>query len=459
MRFSIFGIPVHVQPIFWLVALMLGAPSGTSPREIAGLAIWMVVLFVSILAHELGHAFAMRAYGRAPHIELWGLGGLTHWGEGPAVTPGRDIVVSLAGPAAGLALGAIVFGVSRAIPLEPGSLGAEIVRQALWINVAWGLVNLAPILPLDGGHVLESSAAWLAGPRGRRVAAAISLLLALGVIAWAVSRRQLWIGFLGLWCAAISWKKWSSADASAAEPAASPPDGVVDGVRDVWGMMMNGRADEAVKRALVLLEKVPEGAEHATTRAQILEALAWARIEAGDDAGALEAARRIPGQPGDVLRARLLIAEGRVDEGIRRLQELLDQDESSMSALVLSSVYISEERPDLALGLLKSERGARLSPETHLMLSSQLFHAERFELALAACELGFERFGRPAFAYNAACSQARLGRVEDGLDWLGRALRAGFDDREALERDPDLAPLRSDPRFEEIRALSSPSGR
>jgi Zn-dependent protease len=459
MRFSLFGIPVHVQPIFWLVGLMLGAPRGTSPREIAGLAIWMVVLFVSILAHELGHAFAMRAYGRAPHIELWGLGGLTHWGEGPPVTPARDIVVSLAGPAAGLALGAIVFGVSRAVPMEPGSLGAELVRQALWINVAWGLVNLAPILPLDGGHVLESSAAWLAGPRGRRIAAGVSLLLAIGVIVWAVSRRQLWIGFLGLWCAAISWKKWSAPENTAAGPAAPAPDWALAGVREVWALMMNGRADEAVKRALALLDDVPEGNEHVAARAELLEALAWARIEAGDDQGALEAARKIPGQPSDVLQGRLLISEGRVEDGIRRLQEVLDRGRNSMPALVLSSVYISEERPDMVLRLLESERGARLSPETHLMLTAQLFHADRFELALAACQLGFERFGRPAFAYNAACSLARLGRVDEGLDWLGRALRAGFDDLEALEQDPDLAALRGDPRFVEIRALSSPSGR
>jgi Zn-dependent protease len=454
MKFSLFGIPVHVQPIFWLVGVMLGAPSGTSPREIAGLAIWMVVLFVSILAHELGHAFAMRAYGRSPSIELWGLGGLTHWGEGPPVTPAKDIVVSLAGPAAGLALGALVFGVSRAVPIAPDSLTAELVRQALWINVAWGLVNLAPILPLDGGHVLESIATWWGGPRGRRIAAGISLVLALGVIAWAVSRRQLWIGFLGLWCAAISWRRWSSPEGAAAA-AVAPPEWVEPGVREVWAQMMNGRADDAVRTALALLEKVPEGDEHSSARAQILEALAWARIEAGDDQGALEAARRIPGQPSDALQGRLLIAEGRVDDGIRRLQDVLDAGRNSLPALVLSSVYISEDRPDLALELIRSERGSRLSAETHVMLTAQLFHADRFELAFEACRLAFERFGRPAFAYNAACSLARLGRVEEGLDWLRRALEAGFDDQEALDQDPDLAALRGTPRFDEIRALSS----
>jgi Zn-dependent protease len=452
MRFSLFGIPVHVQPIFWLVGLMLGAPGGTSPREIAALAIWMVVLFVSILAHELGHAFAMRAYGRSPSIELWGMGGLTHWGDGPAVPPGKDILVSLAGPGAGLALGAIVFGVSRVVSIEPGSLAAELVRQALWINIAWGLVNLVPILPLDGGHVLESAASWMAGPRGRRIAAGISLTLAVGVIAWALSRRQLWIGFLGLWCAAISWKKWSTSTEAPAAPAGPVPEWVTEGLRTVWTQLMSGRADEAVPIAVELLAKLPEDDAHSAARAMILEALAWARIETGDDEGALDAARRIPGGPSDALKGRLLIAEGRTEDGIRQLEESLDQGRSSMPALVLSSVYISDERPDLTLELLRSERGARLSADTHLMLSAQLFHAESYELAFEACKLAFERFGRPPYAYNAACSLAKLGRVDDGLDWLARALEAGFTDTESLDQDPDMAALRADPRFAEIRA-------
>ena len=168
MRFTLFGIPVHVQPIFWLVALMLGLPGGTGRRELAELAIWIGVLFVSILVHELGHATAMRVYGRAARIELWGLGGLTHWGPGPPVTPGKNIVVSLAGPGAGLLLGAVVFVVAGSAEPAPESLASVLVSQALWINVGWGIANLVPMLPLDGGHVTESLGGWIAGARGRR---------------------------------------------------------------------------------------------------------------------------------------------------------------------------------------------------------------------------------------------------------------------------------------------------
>jgi Zn-dependent protease len=455
MKFSLFGIPVHVQPMFWLVAVLLGAPRSATTREIAELAIWIGVLFVSILAHELGHAFAMRAYGRQARIELWGMGGLTHWGEGPAVTPGKDIVVSLAGPFAGLLLGGAVLLLKPSLSLPTGSLGAEAVRQALYINIFWGIVNLVPILPLDGGHVLESTAAWLGGAKGRRVAYAVSLVLAVGVIGGAIYYKQAWIGFLGFWCASISWRKWSSSGETGNEPKIA--DWVESGVRESWELLAGGRSTEAVEHLRGLLAKVPEGAEHDLSRSAVFEVLAWAYIEAGDDNGALDVRRRMTAPPSELLQARLLVCEGRVTEGIAQLQAAFDEGRNSFAALVLSSVYVDRDHADLVLAMLRSERGARLSEGSHVTLGAQLFYAEQFELALEASQLGFERFGRGVFAYNAACSLSRLGRVDEGIDWLQRAQSSGFDAGEQLDSDADISALRADPRFAEIRARMAPA--
>jgi Zn-dependent protease len=453
MQFTLFGIPVRVQPIFWLVALMLGAPDGTSPRQIAELAIWMVVLFVSILAHELGHAFAMRGYGRQPSIELWGLGGLTHWGDGPAVTPGKDIVVSLSGPAAGLSLGALLFALTRVAPPAEGSLVEEAVRQALWVNIGWGLVNLVPILPLDGGHVLRSVASWWAGARGRKIAHGVSLLLAVAIVLWAVQQRQLWIAFLAAWCAAISYKGLAS-EGEVTEPGDAEPKleaDVEQCTRDVWQLLAAGRAEEGVRAAEKLLARLGADATD-SARSQLLEVLAWARLETGDERGAADAAKRIPGRPSELLQGRLMIAEGRITEGLVRLEQAYETGRSSFPALVLSSVYVDQARPDLTLAMLRTARGAELSADTHLTLTAQLYHAGRLELCLQASRLGFERFATPPFAYNAACCLARLGRIPEGLDWLTRAVDAGFDDAGQLDSDEDIEALRSAPGFERIRA-------
>ena len=461
MKFRLFSVPVHIQPIFWVVAVVLGAPSGTSSRELAELAIWVVVLLVSILVHELGHAFAMRAYGNTPSIELWGLGGLTHWGPGAVITPGRDIAVSLAGPFAGLLLGAGVFALSRISGPETGSLLEFTTRQALWINVAWGIVNLLPILPLDGGRVLESLASALAGRRGRRVAHGISLLLAASAAGIAFYTRQVWLGILGLWCASISWQHWSQpAESPVAAATAAPPDAgnaatpawLGDGADEVWRLLLSGRAQDAIERATELGARIPEGATHDAARTMALEVLAWAQIEAQDEAGALSVARRMPHPPSELLRSRLLVAEGKLSEGLAEIERLVHAGRESFPVLVLASVYLSEARPDFVVRLLLSPRGAQLSPETHVVLTAQLFHSGSFEACLEACRLGFSRFHTGVFAYNAACACNRLDRVDDGILWLERAVTAGFDDAVQLDTDEDIAGLRSDARFGEIRA-------
>jgi len=176
LRFSIAGIPVRVHPLFWLIALLLG-----SSTDLLQLPIWVFVVFVSILIHELGHALAMRRYGQPSRIILHFAGGLTvpepvSWGSGWAnvsLRPNQEIFISLAGPGAGFLLAALVvvgatisggsiitnwlFGV---IPLPVAALmpiGGRVlsllVTMLLWVNVFWGLINLLPVYPLDGGNV------------------------------------------------------------------------------------------------------------------------------------------------------------------------------------------------------------------------------------------------------------------------------------------------------------------
>ena len=176
LRFSIAGIPVTIHPLFWLIALLLG-----STGDILLVPIWVGVIFVSILVHELGHALAFRRYGQRSQIILHFAGGLTvpepvYWGSGSAnvsLTPNQHIFVSLAGPGAGFLLAGLVIAVVTALggsvittwlfgfiplPLNAllpfgGQLLAVLVTMLLWVNIFWGLINLVPVFPLDGGHV------------------------------------------------------------------------------------------------------------------------------------------------------------------------------------------------------------------------------------------------------------------------------------------------------------------
>jgi stage IV sporulation protein FB len=176
LRFTIAGIPVRVHPLFWLITLLLGAAG-----DLLLIPIWVLVIFVSILIHELGHAFAFRRFGQRSHIVLHFSGGLTipesvSWGSGwasVALSPWQEVFISIAGPGAGfLFAGLVILIVSLMggsvltawlfgfipLPLNAvlpfgGQYMGVLVTLLLWVNIFWGLINLMPVQPLDGGNV------------------------------------------------------------------------------------------------------------------------------------------------------------------------------------------------------------------------------------------------------------------------------------------------------------------
>jgi tetratricopeptide (TPR) repeat protein len=294
-------------------------------------------------------------------------------------------------------------------------------------------------------------AAWLAGKRGRRAAHGLSLVLAACAAGLAFYYRQVWLGVLALWCVGISWRRWS---APSEPPILSDaiPLWVSEETEATWRLLFAGDARAASNRAREALKRVPEGDEHDFARSALLELLAWAEIEAGDEDAALRVARGMPREPSELLKARLLVSEGRLAEGIERLEAATRREDSELAVLVLSSVYVRERRPDMVLELARSKRGEPLASATLLVLSAQLFHAADYGPCLELCELAFSRFGLAVFAYNAACACSRMGRVDDGLGWLERAIASGFDERAQLDEDEDIQALRADARFGAIRA-------
>ena len=156
LRFTIFGFPVRVEPWFWVIGCLLafGLVTSNDPQDMKRLVVWLSVFFVSILWHELGHAFAMRRYGGRPEILLYGMGGLCS-GMGH-YTRGQSMFVSAAGPAAGFLLALIALGLSQ-VPLIMGNFFVgTAIALLIYINIFWTVLNLMPILPLDGGQILRA---------------------------------------------------------------------------------------------------------------------------------------------------------------------------------------------------------------------------------------------------------------------------------------------------------------
>lgn len=152
LRFSLFQFPVRVHWTFALVALFIGGGFRvTNPTDWPPVLAAMAVIFISILVHEVGHAVAGRRFGARPSILLHSMGGLCYL-PGAFFTRNQNILVSLAGPGAGLLLAAFSAVVVRFVPPEQYLLRYAL-GVSLSINVLWTFLNLLPILPLDGGQV------------------------------------------------------------------------------------------------------------------------------------------------------------------------------------------------------------------------------------------------------------------------------------------------------------------
>ena len=209
LRFRLLDVPVRVNVWFWLVMLMM---TGRSERDLTFIAAWVGCAFVSILVHEFGHALTSRATGHEPiEVVLYGMGGLCYSDSAGQRPLGRFLVIA-AGPAAGFAflglvllvakvswgvepvdaLATIGFGPGDALSARlrlPHTIAAYyIFRDLVFINLMWGLLNLLPIWPLDGGQMTEVVLNQINRREGTRWTHAISLLTAGGLAAYVGSR-------------------------------------------------------------------------------------------------------------------------------------------------------------------------------------------------------------------------------------------------------------------------------
>lgn len=217
LHFRLFGIPIRVHPFFWVTTALLGLNAGGDGTPPGELLMWVAVVFVSILVHELGHAFTQRRFGGRPWITLYGLGGLASCDDCDP-SPRSQILISLAGPAAGFALALVTVASLRmtgrtvgwtphdatpqgvvGVPLLSGTLfwspfkswsATVLFLNILWVNIFWGLINLLPVYPLDGGRVARELLTLRQPRRGIDLSLQLSIATAAAVAVVVLLRWQ-----------------------------------------------------------------------------------------------------------------------------------------------------------------------------------------------------------------------------------------------------------------------------
>jgi stage IV sporulation protein FB len=185
LQFRLFGIPVQVSLLFFLTVVLIRPRQG---ETVALTVVWAAIAFAGVILHELGHALSARAFGQTPRIALHAMGGVTYWRQRGDLPAWKRLVVAAAGPGVGIALGVVAWVAGRMTGLgrDPSPTGVAL-DYFVWVNLGWGVFNLVPMMPLDGGNIMAAGLEGLFGPGGRRGARAVSILVGVGVAALALA--------------------------------------------------------------------------------------------------------------------------------------------------------------------------------------------------------------------------------------------------------------------------------
>ncbi|MEK7353140.1 MAG: site-2 protease family protein [Chloroflexota bacterium] len=225
--FRIAGIDIGIHYTWFFIFLLVtwSLAQGYFPElypKWETLAYWImgaltaIMLFVSVLIHEMAHSLVARARGMSVNsITLFLFGGVSNLQEEPK-QPGAEFVMAIVGPLTSLALSGIFWGLSKVLNTE-SMLGGLVGYLAL-INLILAIFNLLPGFPLDGGRVLRSIIWASTGSltKATNVAALTGRFFGWGLITYGVI--QALSGNLGgLWTAFIGWFLNNAADVNRKE--------------------------------------------------------------------------------------------------------------------------------------------------------------------------------------------------------------------------------------------------
>lgn len=222
---SLGGIEIRVH-YTWLLAFFLiawslargyfpmaGSPSGSGTYWTLGV-VAALLLFASVLVHELGHSFVARSRGlRVSNITLFIFGGVSNITREPS-TARDEFLISVIGPVISFVLAGLFWALGQVLPTDTSA--SAVAGYLAFANLLLGIFNIVPGFPLDGGRVLRSIL-WGATRnmmRATQIATYVGQVVAWLLIAWGVLQVLAGDLFGGLWIGFIGWFLNSGAEAS-----------------------------------------------------------------------------------------------------------------------------------------------------------------------------------------------------------------------------------------------------
>jgi Zn-dependent protease len=283
LSFRLGKIPVRILPSFFITTVILFGLTDPEPRKIL---VWAMVVLASVLVHELGHALAGVAFGLQPRIDLHGFGGTTSWAPSARISSGKRIVISLAGPFMGFVTGFTAIALHKAFGagLSDSPLAEFTYVNLLYVNFVWGILNLLPMLPLDGGNVLTHTLEIAMPGRAERPTRIVSLIVATLGTAVALVYQMWYAVLLGGSFAVSNWR--ALGDVRAREHDAP--------MRAQLEAAYAALDAKDAPRVLAIARPIAAGSQTAAVRAEALQLLAFGFLLEGRVADADAAIASLP---------------------------------------------------------------------------------------------------------------------------------------------------------------------
>jgi Zn-dependent protease len=450
LRFRLGPIPVEVHPSHLLIAAVFGLmrlggqdPSRWPGRELASpdalthlgtavavVAIWVALVFVSVLVHELGHALVSLAFRYHPSIQLVGLGGLTKPNAQGPIPWHKDVALTVAGPLVGASLGGLCLLALFGMPQRSGVVAYTLSLGAL-TNFYWAVLNLLPIQPLDGGRIAAAVLTRLFGKAGLAAAQVLAIAMCAATIyfLWPNPFSLLFalFGFQSVRVLGALWRGEEVGPQSAE-------------LRQTEALFHSGELKRARERAEALIASDPKPA----LRSRAHHLLGWIALKEGEGRRALDHFSQMQGRA--VEKHALAAAFSLVGDDARALPLWKLAYEGSHDPTILH---------EWAGALLRAGQVEEASRLPGVDLGKAYACAERVAFLRGnftrAAELGLSALDRHPSAegaYDVACALARAGDLDRAVLVLGRARDLGFTDAGYARTDSDLAALHGHPGFE-----------
>jgi Zn-dependent protease len=450
-HFRIFGIPIRVEPFFIVVAALFGIR--LEPLWVV--FAWVVIVFVSVLVHELGHALTYKVLGQRSAIVLHGFGGFTvpTGGGRRVLSKPKSVFVSISGALAQLLfLGLPAWLLYQSdwytntvvdwfISGQSGFSWAPVVYYLQYVSIWWAVFNLLPIRPLDGGHVAETLFGF---------EMACKLSIGAAIVAGFITFRSGQFGLFGLiffgLFAYMNYRDLKEGASTGAFDVDAPEAAGAKGRRGKRSRRRGGADLQVVRPTDAMPDLTPRlPTAEAETRA-------WNALRSGEGSRAASIMRQSGDGGNGFLRAGIALLTGPVEMADDLFEAAYRAEPAGPPNLVPATLLADSGRAvPVAAGLVS---GGREGIEAASGLQTHLHYAERFA---AAAEVGEQVFAAgpqsPAqTAFEVACSWARAGSADEALRWVEAAVDAGFRAPGLLDGEPDLAPVRALPGWPAVRS-------